>query len=87
MTGARARAGRLALGLAPDEPDQVPRLAVFRAAHPDVIIGGGGFGTWQARIPEPDGETVTSRHTLRELLDRLDELTGQQGQPDAEATP
>jgi len=62
----------------PDEPDQVLRLRDFRAARPDVIIGPGGFGTWQARIPEPDGETVTTRYTLRELLDRLDELTGQQ---------
>ena len=52
------------------------RLARFRQARPDVIIGDGGFGTWQARIPEPDGETVTTRYTLRELLDRLDELTG-----------
>ena len=34
-----------------------------------------GFGTWQARIPEPDGETVITRYTLRELLDKLDELT------------
>jgi hypothetical protein len=66
------------LGLVPDEPDQVLRLRDFRAAHPDVIIGPGGFGTWQARIPERDGETVTTRYTLRELLDRLDELTGQQ---------
>ncbi|HEU5392954.1 MAG TPA: hypothetical protein VFV73_44425 [Streptosporangiaceae bacterium] len=31
----------------------------------------------QARLPEPDGETVTTRYTLRELLDRLDELTGE----------
>jgi hypothetical protein len=60
------------------EPDQVPRLLAFRAAHPGVIIGAAEFGTWQARIPEENGETVTSRHTLRELLDRLDELTGQQ---------
>jgi hypothetical protein len=66
------------LGLVPDELDQVPRLHDFRAAHPDVIIGPGGFGTWQARIPEPNGETVASTYTLRELLDRLDELTGQQ---------
>jgi hypothetical protein len=66
------------LGLVPDEPDQVPRLAAFRAAHPDVIIGPGEFGTWQARIPEPNGETVAIRYTLRELLDRLDELTAQQ---------
>ncbi len=38
-------------------------------------MGPGEFGTWQARIPEAAGETVTTRHTLRELLDRLDELT------------
>ena len=24
-------------------------------------------GTWEARIPEPTGETVTTRYTLREL--------------------
>ncbi len=65
---------RAILGLVPDEPDQVPRLQAFRAAHPEVTIGDGGFGTWQARIPEENGEIVTSRHTLRELLDRLDEL-------------
>jgi hypothetical protein len=57
------------------EPDQILRLARFRAAHPEVIIGDGGFGTLQARLPQADGETVTTRYTLRELLDRLDELT------------
>jgi hypothetical protein len=44
-----------------------------------VVIGDGGFGTWQARIPgypRPDGETVITRYTLRELLDRLDQLAG-----------
>jgi len=41
-----------------------------------VIIGDGGIGTMQARIPAPDGEIVTTRYTLRQLLDRLDELTG-----------
>ncbi|MGH3418021.1 MAG: hypothetical protein ACRDOD_00255 [Streptosporangiaceae bacterium] len=69
----------LRLQLVPDEPDQVLCLARFRQEHPDVIIGEGGFGTWQARIPEPDGETVTTRHTLQELLDRLGELTADQG--------
>jgi hypothetical protein len=69
----------LRLQLVPDEPDQVLRLARFRQDHPGVIIGDGGFGTWQARIPEPDGETVTTRYTLRELLDRLDKLTADQG--------
>jgi hypothetical protein len=58
-----------------DEPDQVPRLHQFRQEHPNVIIGSGGFGTWQARIPETDGETVITRYTLRELLDKLHELT------------
>ena len=76
MNGSGGGLTRAALGLAPAEPDQVPRLQRYRAAHPDVIIGAGGFGTWQARIPEPDGETVTVRYTLRELLDKLDELTG-----------
>ena len=28
----------------------------------------------QARIPELNGETVITRYTLRELLDKLDEL-------------
>lgn len=57
-----------------DEPDQLFRLQEFRAAHPGVIVGKGEFGTWQARIPCPAGETVAIRHTLRELLDRLAEL-------------
>jgi hypothetical protein len=49
--------------------------------HPDVIIGDGGFGSWRARIPELDGETVITRYTLRELLE-LDELTtGRDGRP------
>ncbi len=64
------------LYLLPDEPDQVTRLAQFRADHPDIIIGTGEFGTWQGRIPEKNGEIVTSRHTLKDLLDKLDELIG-----------
>ena len=59
-----------------EDPEQLARLDRFRAAHPDVILGAADFGTWQGRIPEPNGETVVVRHTLRELLDRLDELTG-----------
>jgi hypothetical protein len=65
---------RSGLRLIPDELDQVVRLARFRKRYPDVIIGDGGFGTMQARIPEPAGETVITRYTLRELLDKLDEL-------------
>ena len=51
MNGSGGGLTRAALGLAPAEPDQVHRLQRYRAAHPGVIIGAGGFGTWQARIP------------------------------------
>jgi hypothetical protein len=61
------------LRLVPDERDQLPRLGRFRQRHPGVIIGA-GEGWWQARIPEPNGEIVTTRYTLRALLDKLDEL-------------
>ena len=74
MSGNSAGLTRPALRMVPDEPDQVFRLQEFRAAHPDVILGKGEFGTWQARIPHRSGETVTIRYTLRELLDRLGEL-------------
>lgn len=75
MSGGPGGWTRPRLRLVPDEPDQLMRLARFRARHPDVIIGTGEFGTWQARIPQPAGETVTTRYTLRELLDRLEQLT------------
>jgi hypothetical protein len=74
MSAFRARLTVPALRIAADEPDQILRLSRFREEHPDVIIGDGGFGTWQARIPEPCGETVITRYTLRELLDKLGEL-------------
>ena len=50
------------------------RLQAFRVAHPEVIIGDAGFGVWQARIPEPDGERIISRYALHELLDSLNYL-------------
>jgi hypothetical protein len=59
----------------PDELDQIVRLSRFKAAHPEIVIGDGGFRTMQARIPEPNGEVVITRYSLRELLDKLDELT------------
>jgi hypothetical protein len=65
---------RSALSLVADEPDQVLRLDQFRRDHPGVAIGAGD-GWWQARIPEPDGERVITRYTLRELLDKLDQPT------------
>ena len=65
-------------GLAPVDEDQLPRLAAFRAVHPEVVIGDLGFGkVWQARIPEPDGETVVTRYRLGDLLSKLGELLGE----------
>ena len=61
------------LRLVPDEWDQLWRLGQFRQRHPGVVIGA-GEGWWQAWIPEPNGEIVTTRYTLRALLDKLDEL-------------
>ena len=81
MSGSQARP---ALRLVADEPCQVMRLQAFRAAHPDVVIGTGEFGTWQARIPEPSGETIITRYTLKPFLDKLDELTGQQRELDGD---
>ncbi|HET9969187.1 MAG TPA: hypothetical protein VFQ68_13210 [Streptosporangiaceae bacterium] len=80
MSGPRPHPAGRNLVLAPDEPDQILRLIRFRQANPEVIIGDGGFGTMQARIPEPDGETVITRYPLRELLDKLDELLRQGAQ-------
>ncbi len=77
MTGKRAGMSWYALRLVREEPGQVLRLQAFRAAYPEVIIGDGGFGVWQGRVPEPSGEQVISRYTLRELLDKLAELTGE----------
>jgi len=69
--------GRPALRIVAGEPDQVLRLAAFREQHPDVMVGA-GRGWWQVVIPEPGGETVITRYTLRELLDKLDELAGRE---------
>jgi len=65
------------LRLVPDEPDQAARLAAYRAAYPVVVIRPGQFRTWEALIPEPAGQTVIVRDTLRELLDRLSEVLGE----------
>jgi hypothetical protein len=65
------------LRLVPGEPDQAARLAAYRVTYPVVVIAPGQFGTWEALIPEPAGQTVIVRHTLRELLDRLGQLLGE----------
>jgi hypothetical protein len=67
--------GHVTLRTAPDELDQVVRLNRFRAEYQGVVIVAGN-GWWQGRVPEPTGETVITRNTLRELLDKLDALVG-----------
>jgi hypothetical protein len=64
----------------PYEPDQVLRLHEFRAARPDVIVEAGEFGTWQGRIPEPNGETVINRYTFSASC--LTSWTPSPGQPE-----
>lgn len=59
--------------------EQRMRLARFKASHPDVEIGAGGQipgreDWWQASVRLRDGEQVLTGHTLRELLDKLDDL-------------
>ena len=84
MTGGYAGMSWRALRLAREEPSQVLRLHAFQAAHPEVIIGDGGFEVWQARIPEPNGERIIHRYRLRELLDKLAELIGElPGRPES----
>ena len=60
---------RAALGLVPDEQDQVPRLERFRTAHPEVVI------LLRGALPRAwVGSRKIERHTLRGLLDELEEI-------------
>lgn len=72
---------RPALSLAPVAPDQVLRLAAFRAAYPHVRVAPISRRAWQALVPESDGgETVITRRELRDLLDRLAEVLDKAGE-------
>jgi DNA-binding transcriptional LysR family regulator len=62
----------------PAEPDQVPRLLAFRAAHPEVTVELDGF--WNAKIAA-NGETIVRRYELRDVLDELARLLGDWQQP------
>ena len=69
------------LAIAPEELDQLLRLQAFREQYPHVIIGAISRRAWQACLPEPDdGQTVITRRTLGDLLDRACELLGEAGQ-------
>jgi hypothetical protein len=83
MTGRPAGRELARLALVPDEPDQVLRLHRFQEEHSYVIFGGGD-GFRQARIPEENGETIITRYSLRELLDKLDGIISP---PDAGEPP
>jgi hypothetical protein len=53
------------------EPEVAGRLAAFRAARPDVIIGEIA-GEWEARLKSHNGEITIARHTLGELIGVLE---------------
>ena len=65
---------RAALRILPDEQDQVPRLEQFRAGHPEVVIllRGAAPRAWI------DGRKI-ERHTLRALLDELEQTVPPDG--------
>jgi hypothetical protein len=58
-----------ALSLVPDEPDQVPRLERFRAAHPEIVIL--LLDAWPKAWL--NGQKI-EHLTLRGLLDELEEI-------------
>ncbi len=62
----------------PEYVDQVPRRLAYEAAHPNVeIIYIGPY--WQAIIREHgDGKTIITRHSLKQLLDKLESLDAPQ---------
>jgi hypothetical protein len=76
MTGDYAGMSWRALRLAREEPGQVLRLHAFRAAHPEVIIGDGGFEVCitvavsrpvtalQLSVAHDSSGVVTYRHLL-----------------------
>jgi hypothetical protein len=59
----------------PEYVDQVPRREAYQAAHPNTeILYMGPF--WQAIIREEnDGKHIIIRHSLKALLDKLEQLT------------
>lgn len=42
-------------------------------AHPNLRISA-GTGFWQSEITEPNGNTITTRYTLGELCDLVEQL-------------
>jgi hypothetical protein len=62
----------------PEYVDQVPRREAYEEIHPDVeIIYLGPY--WQAIVREDAGQTIITRHSLKQLLDKLDALDSADG--------
>jgi hypothetical protein len=77
VTRSNGRSSRAIPGTPPANHPK-PALSVTHG-HADfdeslAVVVGAGNGWWQAVIPAQDGEIVTTRYTLRALLDKLDEL-------------
>ena len=77
MTGDYAGMSWRALRLAREEPDQVLRLQAFRAAHPEVIIGDGGFGFGRPASQSRTASMSSAGTRSASCWDKLDELTGE----------
>jgi hypothetical protein len=61
---------------APLMPEQRVQLEEFRRDHPEISIGC-EFDTWQAVVPQDDGERFLARRDLPRLLgDTEDILAG-----------
>jgi hypothetical protein len=63
----------------PDYVDQVPRRMEYEKAHPEseiIYIG----PHWQAIIREDAGQMIITRHSLKQLMDKLEAV-------DEEKTP
>jgi hypothetical protein len=62
----------------PDYVDQVPRREAYEAAHPNVeILYFGPY--WQGIVSEGEGKTIITRHSLKQLLDKLEALDSADG--------
>jgi hypothetical protein len=57
----------------PDYADQVPRRMAYEKTHPTAeIIYIGPY--WQAILREDAGQTVITRHSLKQLMDKLEAI-------------
>jgi hypothetical protein len=81
-----------ALSLVPDEPDQVPRLERFRAAHPEVVFVPPATPRDRWRVVVPPGlipgdgtRTTLGSWDLASLMDQLEEIYPPDAQPGGSA--